>query len=50
MLEDKAIHTAEFDWTLILNGKFDFTYDGIKLILKQNDKQFNRLRTIELIR
>ncbi|HSP88994.1 MAG TPA: hypothetical protein VLN45_12735 [Ignavibacteriaceae bacterium] len=49
-LEDKIIHTADFDWTLILNGEFEFTYDGVKLILTQNDLQFNRFRKIELIK
>ncbi len=50
MLEDKVIHTAEFDWTLILNGEFYFIYDGNKLILKQNDMNHNRYRDIELLK
>ncbi|OGU75359.1 MAG: hypothetical protein A2V93_09845 [Ignavibacteria bacterium RBG_16_34_14] len=49
-LEDKVAHTANFDWSLILNGKFNFTYDGKKLILKQNDRINNRYRTIDLIK
>lgn len=48
MLVDTAIHTAEFDWTLILNGSFELSYNGNILILKQNDTTHNRKRIISL--
>ncbi len=30
---DENIWTADFDWNLILNGPYDYTFDGKKLIL-----------------
>jgi hypothetical protein len=48
VLVDTAIHTAEFDWTLILNGSFELSYNGNILILKQNDTTHNRKRIISL--
>lgn len=47
-LTDTAIHTAEFDWTLILNGDFEYSYNGNTLTLRQSDTQHNRVRTILL--
>ena len=49
-LMDTVAHTAEFDWTLILNGAFSFTYDGVHLVLVQQDEQHQRHRFIELAR
>ena len=31
IFSDKNIWTAEFDWNLILNGQYDYTFDGKKL-------------------
>jgi len=49
-LKDTIAHTAEFDWTLILNGEFSLTYDGVHLVLQQDDLQYRRHRTIDLMR
>jgi hypothetical protein len=49
-LKDTAVHTAEFDWTLILNGEFSFTFDGSRLLLEQQDQRHRRHRTIDLKR
>lgn len=49
-LEDKCIHTAEFDWTLILNGGFAYTWDGETLTLEQADPGHGRHRYIVLHR
>ena len=48
ILNDTAIHTAEFDWTLILNGSFEISYNGSVLTLKQNDIKHNRKRFFSL--
>jgi len=34
--QDENTWTAEFDWNLILNGKYDYSFDGKKLILSAN--------------
>jgi hypothetical protein len=47
-LTDTARHTAEFDWTLILNGDFTYSFDGNILTLIQDDIKYRRYRTIEL--
>ena len=47
-LTDNVAHTAEFDWTLILGGDFNFSFDGKTLTLTQNDTKYNRYRTIIL--
>ncbi len=47
-ITDTVPHTAEFDWTLILNGNFEFSYNDQVLTLKQNDIKHNRKRTISL--
>jgi hypothetical protein len=47
-LTDHAPHTANFDWTLILNGDFEFTSEGTALTLTQADAQHNRFRKIEM--
>ena len=49
-LKDTVAHTAEFDWTLILNGAFSVIYDGTHLVLAQNDVKYQRHRKIELTR
>ena len=30
---DENVWTADFDWNLILNGEYDYTFDGQKLII-----------------
>lgn len=32
--DDQNMHTADFDWNLILNGDYDFTFDGKHLDLE----------------
>jgi hypothetical protein len=49
-LTDTAVHTAEFDWSLILGGEFSFTFDGSRLLLEQQDQKHQRHRTIDLRR
>jgi hypothetical protein len=46
VLEDLAMHTAEFDWTLILNGSFYMTQSGGVLTLTQDDRRHSRYRNI----
>ena len=48
MLTDTAIHTTNFDATLILNGSFELSNNGDELVLKQNDTIHNRKRIISL--
>ena len=50
VLIDTAIHTTNFDATLILNGNFELSYNSDVLILKQNDTTYNRKRIITLKR
>ena len=33
---DAGFWTANFDWNLILNGKYEFSYDGNKLVISAN--------------
>ena len=33
---DTNFWTANFDWNLILNGKYEFTYDGKELVISAN--------------
>jgi hypothetical protein len=49
-LRDEVAHTAEFDWTLILNGGFSISMEGPRLILQQRETRFHRLRVIDLVR
>jgi hypothetical protein len=49
-LKDTVAHTAEFDWTLILNGDFSYTFDGVHLVLVQQDQEYQRHRRLELTR
>ena len=48
VLTDMVMHTAEFDWTLILGGEFNYSKSGNTIILIQEDKNRNRFRKIEL--
>jgi hypothetical protein len=48
VLKDTVMHTAEFDWTLILNGEFSMTLDGSRLVLEQYDAQHGRQRILDL--
>ena len=47
ILRDQVPHTADFDWSLILNGAYLYRYDGSKLYLRQLDR-FNRFREMFL--
>jgi len=49
-LTDTAVHTAEFDWTLILNDSFSFQLDGSHVVLSQQDSEHQRHRRIDLSR
>lgn len=33
IFNDENVWTADFDWNLILNGEYDYTFDGQKLII-----------------
>lgn len=46
--QDTVIHTAEFDWTLIIDDSYDYTYDGSILELSQVDPDYNRKYTYNL--
>ena len=48
ILSDRVAHTADFDWTLILNGAFSIQFRTDSLIMKQNDTKFLRYRYINL--
>ncbi len=50
VLNDTAPHTAEFDWTLILNGEFDYWFDGKNLRLEQFDRAHNRHHKFLIVR
>lgn len=50
VLNDMVPHTAEFDWTLILNGEFDYWFDGNNLRLEQIDAIHNRHHLIFLVK
>ncbi len=50
VLRDTVPHTAEFDWTLILNGPFSYAFDGTHLVLVQDDETYQRHRVIDLTR
>ena len=45
-LKDLAMHTAEFDWSLILDGSFYMTQSGTTLTLTQDDRKYSRYRNI----
>lgn len=47
-LTDTSVHTAEFDWTLILDGEFFISYEGKTILMKQQDIKYKRVRTILL--
>jgi hypothetical protein len=47
-LTDRVPHTAEFDWTLILNGSFKYKLEGGSLTMTQNDTRFRRYRSLVL--
>lgn len=49
-LTDTAVHTADFDWSLIVNGAFDVNWDGGRLLLTQWDRPRSRYREIILTR
>jgi hypothetical protein len=47
-LRDLSAHTANFDWTLILDGNFGFRRSGATITLSQKDDVRERTRRIEL--
>jgi hypothetical protein len=47
-LTDTVGHSANFDPSLILNGKFAYTFIGNKLTLNQTDNKHKRKHKIEL--
>jgi hypothetical protein len=48
-LTDTMAHTADFDWTLILNGRFDVDVGGDgSLRLTQRDLDYGRYHELEL--
>ena len=48
LLHDLEIHTADFDWTLILNGSFAAQFRSDSIVMWQNDTTFHRYRYINL--
>ena len=49
VLDDTALHTADFDWTLILDGRFQLYGEGEGHIrLRQRDMDHNRIHELEL--
>ena len=49
ILKDTGRHTAEFDWTLILNGEFNFIFNNNNsLRLYQYDGKYDRYHDIFL--
>ena len=49
VLDDTVIHTANFDWSLILKGRFEFDMgnDGV-VRLTQRDLEYGRYHELEL--
>lgn len=45
---DEAFHTAEFDWTLIINGEFSLTWEDSTIVLEQYDPEKDRSVRLEL--
>jgi hypothetical protein len=45
---DECVHTAEFDWSLVIDGDFSLDRDGSKLVLEQFDAEHDRLVRIEV--
>lgn len=50
ILNDSIMHIALFDWSLILQGQFDYSFDGKNLIMVQNDLQHKRFHKLILTR
>jgi hypothetical protein len=49
-LTDTVGHTADSDWTLILNGRFSYAILGKELIFSQYDTKYNRYYKLDLIK
>jgi hypothetical protein len=47
-LDDEGMHTADFDWTLILEGDFNVVREGPLVVLEQYDGARDRLVRLEL--
>jgi len=50
ILTDTVGHTADSDWTLILNGRFSFAFFGKELTFSQYGKKYNRYYKLDLFR
>jgi len=50
VFRDTSMHTADYDWTLNINGPFVWELDGDTLSLEQRDRGRQRLRTFVLHR
>ena len=46
--QDTIVHTTEFDLTLIIDGSYDYAYDGSRLELSQTDPVHDRKYTYNL--
>jgi hypothetical protein len=47
-LTDTVGHTADSDWTLILNGRFSYNILGKELTFSQYDTKYNRYYKLDL--
>jgi hypothetical protein len=47
---DRTFHTAEFDWSLILDGSFDYEHGNGTLIIAREEPGKHRVRTMILNR
>lgn len=47
---DECVHTAEFDWTLIIRGDFTYTLRGSDIVLERYDETFDRFHRFDLRR
>lgn len=36
---DEGVYTADFDWNLILNGSYSYTFDGSNLVFSANKNE-----------
>ena len=48
--QDTIIHTAEFDWTLIIDGEYNYEFDGNHLVMFQINTQQKRKYTYDLVK
>ncbi len=48
VFDDQGMHTAEFDWSLIIDGEFLFTADRGTVVLEKYDAERDRLQRLEI--